>query len=94
MENHIMKVQILNGDVSSRTLAARDGKPSLTFRTQKAAVMRDNDFPLPFGLQLQDDQQPYPKGEYEFSAASLQAGKFDGLEFARRIVLVPVAPTK
>lgn len=86
-----MRVQILNGDVVSRTVPRGDGKPSLTFRTQKAAVLRDNDFPLPFMLQLQDDQQPYGKGEYEFSSASLQAGKFDGLEFARRIVLTPVS---
>jgi len=88
-----MRVQILNGDVISRTLPARDGKPSLTFRSQKAAVLRDNDFPLPFSLSLQDDQQPYPKGEYEFDAASLEAGKFDGLQFARRIVLRSPAPT-
>lgn len=87
-----MRVQILNGDVISRTLPARDGKPSLTFRTQKAAVIRDNDFPLPFSLPLQDDQQPYPKGEYEFHPSSLEAGPFDGLKFARRITLVTPAP--
>lgn len=92
MEINHMRVQILNGDVISRTLPARDGKPSLTFRSQKAAVLRDNDFPLPFSLSLQDDQQPYPKGEYEFDAASLEAGKFDGLQFARRIVLRSPAP--
>lgn len=87
-----MKVQILNGDVISRTLPARDGKPALTFRTQKAAVLRDNDFPLPFSLSLQDDQQPYAKGEYEFSATSLEQGPYDGLKFARRITLVSPAP--
>ena len=85
-----MKVQVLNGDVISRILPARDGKPSLTFRTQKAAVLRDNDFPLPFSISLQDDQQPYPKGEYELGAASLEQGQFDSLKFARKIVLTPV----
>lgn len=89
-----MKVSILNGDVDSRTLPARDGKPSLTFRTQKAAVLRENDFPLPFSISLQEGQQPYARGDYELSAASLQAGKFDGLEFARRIVLTPVSAGK
>lgn len=89
-----MKVQILNGDVISRILPARDGKPSLTFRTQKAAVLRDNDFPLPFSISLQEDQQPYAKGEYLFDAASLEQGQYDGLKFARKIVLTPVpAPT-
>lgn len=87
-----MKVQILNGDVITRTLPARDGKSSLTFRTQKAAVLRDNDFPLPFSLSLQDDQQPYQKGEYEFDASSLEQGKYEGLQFARRIVLRSPAP--
>lgn len=85
-----MKVQILNGEIVSRTLPAKEGKPSLTFRTQKAAVIRDNDFPLPFMVQLQEDQAGYPKGDYTLCATSLQAGKYDGLEFARRTVLVPV----
>lgn len=87
-----MKVQILNGDVQSRILPARDGKPSLTFRTQKAAILRDNDFPLPFSISLQDDQKPYPKGEYHLDAASLESGPYDGLKFGRKIVLTPVVP--
>ena len=84
-----MKVQVLNGDVNARTLPARDGKPTLTFRTQKAAVLRDNDFPLPFTINLQDDQQPYPKGEYHLDGASLEPGPYEGLKFARKIVLIP-----
>lgn len=89
-----MKVQILNGDVIARTLPAREGKAALTFRSQKAAILRENDFPLPFSVSLQDDQQPYPKGLYEFDASSLEAGPYDGLKFARRLVLVPVPASK
>jgi hypothetical protein len=85
-----MKAQILNGEINTRTLPARDGKPALIFRTQKAAIVRDNDFPLPFSISLQDDQAGYPPGEYEVAASSLEADKFDGIKFARRIVLVPV----
>lgn len=85
-----MKAQILNGEINTRTLPARDGKPALTFRTQKAAIVRENDFPLPFTISLQDDQAGYAPGEYDVAAASLEADKYDGLKFARRIVLTAV----
>ncbi len=88
-----IQVQILNGDVQSRTLPARDGKPSMTFRTQKAAIMRADDFPLPFELSLDQDQQPYAKGLYDLDASSLESGKFNGLQFARRIKITTPAPT-
>ena len=87
-----MRVQVLNGEVISRSTVATASKPSFTFRTQKAAVLRDNDFPLPFTLNLQPDQQPYQKGEYELCSSSLEGGEFDGLKFGRSIVLRTPAP--
>jgi len=86
-----IQVQILNGDVIARTLPARDGKPSLTFRNQKAAILRPDDFPLPFDLALEENQQPYQKGVYDLCPSSFESGKYGGLQFGRRIKIKPAA---
>jgi hypothetical protein len=83
-----MKVQIMSSMVNVRSFPARDGKAAMHFREQKAAVVRPNDFPLPFPLSLDEDQPPYSEGFYEIDPASLQLNKFGGLEFGRRIKLI------
>lgn len=71
-----MKVQIMTEQVETRSFPARDGKAATNFREQKAAVVRDNDFPLPFKITLDDDQQPYKAGTYELCPTSLQSSKY------------------
>lgn len=88
-----MKVQILTESVSVRSFPARDGKAAVNFTEQKAAVIRDGDFPLPFTIGLDEGQQPYKVGTYELCPTSLQSGKFGGLEFGRRIKLLTPSPT-
>lgn len=87
-----MKVQILSETFAVRSFPARDGKAAVNFREQKAAVIRDNDFPLPFIIGLDDDQQPYKVGTYELCPTSLQNNKFGGLEFGRRVRLLTPSP--
>lgn len=87
-----MKVQILSEQVETRSFPARDGKAATHFREQKAAVIREGDFPLPFKMTLDEDQQPYKQGFYELCPSSLVAGKFGGLEFGRRIRLLTPSP--
>lgn len=87
-----MKVQIMTEQVETRSFPARDGKAATNFREQKAAVVRDNDFPLPFKITLDDDQQPYKAGTYELCPTSLQSSKYGGLEFGRRIRLLTPSP--
>ncbi len=84
-----MKVQVITDAVETRSFPAREGKAAVSFREQKAAVIREGDFPLPFKLTLDDDQRPYIPGIYQISPESLESGKFGGLEFGRRIRLVP-----
>lgn len=87
-----MKVQIMTEQVETRSFPAREGKAATNFREQKAAVIRDGDFPLPFKLTLDDDQQPYRVGTYELCPTSLQSSKYGGLEFGRRIRLLTPSP--
>jgi len=91
-----MKVQIMTDAVATRSFPAREGKPATNFREQKAAVIRENDFPLPFTIGLDEDQMPYKPGTYELCPTSLQSNKYNGLEFGRRIrLLTPsVVPAK
>jgi len=89
-----IQVQILTSEVFTRTFPARDGKPATHFREQKAAILRPDDFPLPFSLSLSDDQQAYQKGIYDLCPSSFEQGKYAGsLQFARRIKLTTPAPT-
>ncbi|WP_238988319.1 G5P family DNA-binding protein [Xanthomonas albilineans] len=74
--------------INVRSFPAKEGRAAMHFREQKAAVIRPDDFPLPFPLTLDDDQPPYQEGFYEIDPSSLQLNKFGGLEFGRRIKLI------
>jgi len=87
-----MKVEVMSEQVDTRSFPARDGKAAVQFREQKAAVIRPNDFPLPFKLTLDDDQQPYRPGTYELCPTSLESNKYGGLDFGRRIRLLTPSP--
>jgi hypothetical protein len=88
-----MKVEIISENIAVRSFPARDGKAATVFREQKAAIVRPGDFPLPFTVGLDDDQQPYKVGLYDLCPTSLQNNKYGGLEFGRRIRLLTPSPT-
>ncbi len=87
-----MKVQVMSEQVETRSFPAREGKAAVHFREQKAAIERPGDFPLPFKLTLDDDQQPYKPGSYELCPSSLESNKYGGLDFGRRIRLLTPSP--
>lgn len=87
-----MKILVISTAISTRSFPARDGKAAMNFREQKAAIERPGDFPLPFSISLDEDQNPYPVGEYELHPSSLQNNKFGGLEFTRRIKFTAFKP--
>lgn len=87
-----MKVEIISENIAVRSFPAREGKAATVFREQKAAVLRPGDFPLPFTISLDEDQQPYKIGQYDICPSSLQNTKFGGLEFGRRIRLLTPSP--
>lgn len=88
-----MKVEVMTDQVETRSFPAREGKAAVHFREQKAAILRPGDFPLPFKLTLDDDQQPYKPGTYELCPSSLESNKYGGLDFGRRIRLLTPSPT-
>lgn len=88
-----MKVEIISENIAVRSFPARDGRAATVFREQKAAIVRPGDFPLPFTVGLDDDQQPYKIGLYDLCPTSLQNNKYGGLEFGRRIRLLTPSPT-
>lgn len=80
--------------VHPRTIPARGDRAAMHFREQRAAIEKGQDFPVPFNLQLAEDQRPYPPGRYTLDLSCVKVNKYEGLEFDRRISLTPVAPTK
>jgi len=69
----------------------RNGKPTLFFNEQAAAIEKGDDFPKPFKLTLGEGQQPYPPGRYQLDVSSLDVGDFESLRIGRNVVLIPVA---
>ncbi|UNK44018.1 G5P family DNA-binding protein [Luteimonas sp. S4-F44] len=81
--------------VLTRTIPARGDRKEIHFREQKAAIDSGEDFPLPFNVQLDDDQRPYPPGLYQLDLASVEVNEYGGLKFGRRVRLVgPLDPPK
>lgn len=68
----------------------RNGKPTLFFNEQSAALEVGNDFPKPFKLTLGEGEQPYPPGRYQLDLASLDVGEYDALKVGRNVKLVAI----
>lgn len=88
--NHIV---IRNGKATPRIIKKKDGT-QMIFNEQRAAIERGEEFPIPFTINLQEGQQPFPPGKYMLDPSSLEVGDFDSLRVARRIDLIrlPDAP--
>lgn len=74
--------------VHTRTIPARGERAKMEFREQKAAIEKGEDFPVPFNIQLDDDQRPYPPGRYALDLASVEVNEYGGLKMARRVKLL------
>jgi len=86
------KIIVRSTTVTPREITTKNNT-KMVFREQSAAIIKDGeDFPHPFRLTLDDQQPPYPAGEYQVDAASYTVGRFDNLEIGRRVVLVPIIP--
>lgn len=84
-------IVIRSATVTPRTIRRKDGT-QMVFREQAAAIQKDGeDFPQPFRLTLDQEQAPYPAGNYTVDASSFTTGEFGDLRVGRRVVLVPIA---
>ncbi|MEG3191619.1 single-stranded DNA-binding protein [Lysobacter sp. D1-1-M9] len=68
----------------------RNGKPTLYFNEQSAAIETGDDFPKPFKLTLGEGDQPYPPGRYLLDPSSLDVGDFQALKVGRNVKLIPL----
>lgn len=82
---------VVSDAVHTRRIPARGDRAEITFREQRAAIERGEDFPQPFNVQLADDQPPYKPGRYTLDLSSLEVNEYGGLRLGRRVRLVPVA---
>lgn len=69
----------------------RNGKPTLFFNEQQAAIENGEDFPKPFMLTLNEGEQPYPPGRYMLETSSLDVGDFQALKVGRGVRLISLA---
>lgn len=84
-------ILIKSDAVHTRTIPARGDRASISFREQRAAIERGEDFPVPFNLPLAEDQPPYKPGRYALDLSSLEVNEYGNLRLGRRVRLVPVS---
>lgn len=76
-----------------RTINRKDGT-KMQFNEQVAAIENGEDFPRPFRITLDDNQQPYAPGRYMLDPSCLEVGDFDALRVGRRVKLLPLPAAK
>lgn len=73
-----------------KTVPMKDGT-KLHFNEQTCAIETGDEFPRPFKITLEDNQEPYPPGRYTVDPSSFQVDKYDNLMLGRRVRLLPLA---
>lgn len=81
-------IVIKSDAVRTRTIPARGERAAINFREQKAAIESGEDFPMPFNVQLDDDQRPYAPGLYDLDLGSIQVNQYGSLTMGRRVKLI------
>lgn len=86
-------IVIKSANSAVRTINRKDGT-KIQFNEQTCAIESGEEFPRPFKITLDDDQKPYPPGQYYVDPACYVVNKYDSIEFGRRVKLCPLPPTK
>jgi hypothetical protein len=91
---NIQNAIVIKTAASTLKKIERNGKPTLYFNEQNAAIETGEDFPKPFKLTLGEGEQPYAPGRYVLDVASLDVGDFNALKVGRnvRLIRLPDAP--
>jgi len=90
----MLRVVIESEDVKEKRGVSPRTQKEYRIREQGAYIYllgregKENRFPSPVRLNLEDDQAPYKVGEYTLSLSSLYVGRFDALQVGR-VDLVP-----
>jgi hypothetical protein len=79
---------IARGEAKPRIIKRKDGT-QVVFNEQSAAIVKGEDFPQPFTLNLGDERKPFPPGRYLLCASSLNVGDFNALKIGRNVDLIP-----
>lgn len=78
---------------TARTITRKDGT-KVTFTEQKAAIDIGEEFPAPFAITLDENQEPYAPGTYYVCPSSFKINEYGGLMFGRRVKLIPLPAEK
>ncbi len=81
----MLKIQIFeeNEIVETRTIPAKDDKPSRNIYEQIAYVHLGGKFPVEMKLSLEKDQVPYAPGLYTLHPSSFAVNQYGALELKR-----------
>ncbi|MCX2534991.1 DNA-binding protein [Plesiomonas shigelloides] len=87
-EQLIIEINEMQSQPIKRSIP-RDGKPPIEFTEQIAYAYTGDVYPVKIKVSLEEGQAPYAAGKYHLHPKSFVQGKYDKLEFARNLVLVP-----
>lgn len=88
-----MRIEIESGEAETRSGVIKNGErkgEQWSMRSQVGWLSNGGKYPVKISVPLADDQQPYAAGFYTFAPECFEAGDFDRLQFARKLVLVPL----
>jgi hypothetical protein len=87
----MIKIEIKSSEVSSRSGNSKGRDWHIRSQEAWAHLLERNGSPSPYPqkiqLNLEDDQAPYPVGQYALSDSSLYVGDFGRLQLGRPILV-------
>lgn len=92
----MLRVVVESAQVTEKSGVSPKTQKPYRIREQGAYIFllgadgKEKKFPAQLRINLDDDQSPYPPGEYSLSLTSLYVGRFDALQVGR-LDLVPRA---
>lgn len=89
-----MKILVKSPSVRRDEFSKDDGTVSVRFK-QSVALDHGGDFPLPFDVEVKNENNYYAPGEYTLSPDSFRVGRFGGLEINPfQLKLLPLTKLK
>lgn len=80
-----------NVSVIERIIPPKGDRAEITLYQQIGFAHVGGRFPIEMNIPLAKGDAPYPKGKYHLHATSFEVGDYGKLNFARKMVLIPLA---
>lgn len=87
----VLIIEVFKEDekIDIRELPANEKRGAMKLYSQRVYAHLGGKFPVETSVSLEEGQPAYVQGKYYPHAQSFAVGKYDRLEFARQMILIP-----